>query len=74
MRKLLIITMLAALAGCNEKPREQLGNDTVYVGTGGHSAYVRMVTTTDGTRCAVMVGLKRGGITCDWKATKEESK
>lgn len=74
MKKISMILMLAVLAGCHEQQREQLGSDTVYVGTGGYSAYVRMVTTTDGTRCAVMVGLERGGITCDWRATKEESK
>lgn len=70
--KKIVITLAAmiTLAGCGEQVAKKVGTDTVDVSLGGYSAYVRMVTTTDGTRCAVMVGMDRGGITCDWSKGK----
>ena len=39
-------------------------------GAGG-SAVVEMHTLPDGTRCAVLVGYQKGGITCDWESTRK---
>lgn len=74
MKKLTALMVALALAACGENKPEKVGDNSVDVGFGGYSAYVRMVTTTDGTRCAVMVGLERGGITCDWEASRKENK
>lgn len=57
---------LLILTGCSEQPSEVSGKDSIDVSNSAYGATIRMVTTTDGTRCAVMYGANRGGITCDW--------
>lgn len=32
----------------------------------GVPTVVRMVTLEDGTKCAVLIGYRKGGIDCDW--------
>jgi hypothetical protein len=46
-------------------PKPNAG-ETVY-GSDGTSAHVSLVKLEDGTRCAVVVGMYKGGISCDWK-------
>lgn len=46
--------------------RKPNNGETVY-GTDGTSAHVSVVKLEDGTRCAVVVGMYKGGISCDWK-------
>lgn len=71
MKRYMIILVLIGLAGCKEQERTVNGKDTVNIATDGYDAAVRMVTTTDGTRCAVMVGMSRGGISCDWDGSRK---
>ena len=52
--------LTAVLAGCSK------GENTVSDGWG--EADVKSVTLKDGTRCAVLIGAYKGGITCDWDA------
>jgi hypothetical protein len=49
----------------NTSPKPNAG-ETVY-GSDGTSAHVSLVRLEDGTRCAVVVGMYKGGISCDWK-------
>ena len=72
MKSIVVLAAAILLAACDERKAEQLGQHTVQVTTDGYSASVRMITTTDGTRCAILVGLERGGITCDWEGTRKE--
>lgn len=54
--------LVALLAGCAQQ------EPTSGVEEGPkHDKYVREVVLSDGTRCAVYSGYKKGGITCDWK-------
>jgi len=71
MKGILLILAIIGIAGCHEQSPTAVGKDTVNVATDGYDAAVRMVTTSDGTRCAVMVGVGRGGITCDWEGNRK---
>lgn len=72
MKNIALVIILIGLAGCYEQRPTVKGKDSVNVATDGYDATVRMVTTTDGTRCAVMVGYGRGGITCDWEGSRKQ--
>lgn len=52
--------LVLLLAGCSQQePSVEEGPK--------HDKYVREVVLSDGTRCAVYSGYKKGGISCDWK-------
>ena len=55
--------LTALIVGEQQKSK---GGETVY-GSDGTSAHVSLVKLEDGTRCAVVVGMYKGGISCDWK-------
>jgi hypothetical protein len=62
---LMIVLMTTLMTGCDGVPKE----DTAYdagPGMGG----VFEVRLKDGTRCAVLAMPYKGGITCDWEATR----
>lgn len=72
MKNTIGLISLCILVGCDERPPTVKGENTVNVATNGYDAAVRIIRTTDGTRCAVMVGYGRGGITCDWEGSRKE--
>ncbi len=58
-----ILLSVAVLSGCAGG-----GAEEAVVSDGWGSADVRLVKLSDGTRCAVLIGSYKGGITCDWGA------
>lgn len=70
MKKFFVVLSLAFLAtGCAKSDRP--GDGGVLVTDGMGSITVKEVTLSDGTRCAVAVGYRKGAITCDWSSNKE---
>lgn len=55
------LVIAGALAGCSK------GDTQASISDGWGDADVKLVTLKDGTRCAVLIGLYKGGIHCDWK-------
>ena len=54
------------LYGCGGHSEEQKPDGSLRVTNGGFGDHVKIVVLEDGTRCAVLIGLKKGGISCDW--------
>jgi len=58
-RTVFILATLTLLTGC--------GGD---VSSKGTHADVKEYYLADGTRCAVLIGFKKGGISCDWGSSR----
>ena len=56
-----LVVALVLLAGCDAAPGAQR------LVSGGTLADVQELRLSDGTRCVVMQGPQRGGITCEWR-------
>jgi len=65
MKRVALLISLA-LFGCGGAP-EKTANGTLVSSSGG-TAEVQEITLSDGTRCAVMVGVYKAGISCDWRS------
>ena len=61
---LITILVLLVTAGCSK------GQTQAEVSNGFGSADVKLVELKDGTKCAVMIGARKGGIDCDWSSKK----
>lgn len=55
-----LIMLLSAACG-------KQGDTQATISDGADKGDVVLVTLKDGTRCAVLIGLKKGAISCDWK-------
>lgn len=69
-----ILTGLAVvliLVGCNNQS-ENLPDGIIEASTPMYDGEVTEVTLKDGTRCAVLLGYNRGGISCDWENNHED--
>lgn len=58
-RIVVILALLALLTGCNTD-----------VSSRGNYANVEEYHLPDGTRCAVLIGYQKGGISCDWGSSR----
>lgn len=65
MKKIILITILFC-AGC-ERQIITLPDGAVTVSDGNGAATVQLITLTDGTKCAAMVGYYKGAISCNWR-------
>jgi len=70
-KKILVAMMLVALAplfliGC-EQGTKGAHRRQVDGGFMKGSAEVNMITLEDGTKCAVLIGHRRGALDCNWK-------
>ena len=75
IRKIATITCVLLLTvGCSPGPMEvsQTANGSVVVSNASGEATVSLVTLEDKTRCAVLVGFRKGGIDCHWKGQDDE--
>ncbi len=63
MRKLLAMAAAVLLAACT-RTVEPMPDGTIGI---GNTTTVHSITLSDGTRCAVLVGTYRGGISCNWR-------
>lgn len=59
MRNITLVVILVLLGGC------KIDSD---VSDGLGSASIKEYSLSDGTKCAVLIGVYKGGITCDWSA------
>lgn len=66
MRALLLI-LAGLLAACSEGTAPATPPKRTNIAGSGYSAEVAEVELKDGTRCAVLLGPSRGGITCNWR-------
>ena len=68
MKKLILLISLLALMSCDNMhttTTENIRGDIV-VGNSWGSGAVTEILLEDGTRCAVLIGGYKGGISCDW--------
>lgn len=63
MRKLTVVLFAMLLTACGAEYEKESG----HIAGGGGGGNVQLVTLKDGTRCAVLIGYYKGGITCDWR-------
>lgn len=66
MKKFLLCSVLA-LSACGYKVEPVPNTDAIKVEALGSIGFVQEVTLKDGTKCAVLIGSQRGGISCNWK-------
>ena len=64
MTKILCAAIALLLAACSQQ--------STVTSVDGARADVRMVTLEDGTRCAVLIGVYKGALSCDWRAPSDE--
>lgn len=64
--KFLFLISVFILSACSEHPAETLGKDTLIFSQNGEQASVRVITTTDNTKCILATTYKGVAITCDW--------
>lgn len=48
-------------------PSKTAGKDALPVSDSFGSGDVQLVTLSDGTKCAVLIGMYKGAISCNWK-------
>lgn len=60
--KKLILLLAIVISGCGATPDSE-----AYVSNGWGAADIKLVSLSDGTRCAVLVGTYKGAISCNWK-------
>ena len=53
--------MTLIVAGCNKGVTESEVSD------GWGAAEIKLVTLSDGTKCATLIGYNKGSIHCNWK-------
>lgn len=66
----IFVLSMSILVGCNIKEVEVTENgEQMRVSGAGGSGSIAIVTLPDaqGTKCAVLLGGNKGGISCDWK-------
>ena len=64
-----LLLLCLALAGCSDPVPQQrpvFGGVVVGDAYNGNAA-VQTIQLEDGTRCAVLIGYRKGAISCDWK-------
>lgn len=66
MSRALLVTVLA-LVGCSQGHPPQPSANGIAVSNGDGQAEIQVVTLRDGTRCAVLIGYRKGAISCDWR-------
>jgi|TARA_B110000211_G_C13974985_1_gene506708 uncharacterized lipoprotein NlpE involved in copper resistance len=66
-KKILVAMMLVILAPLSLIGCEQGTGAQVDGGFMKGSAEVNMITLEDGTKCAVLIGHRRGALDCNWK-------
>lgn len=64
-----LVLVFGMLAGCAQSTATKIpGNDGDVLITNGESdATVTEITLKDGTKCAVLIGSRKGAISCGWK-------
>lgn len=65
--KIIFAILLLALAGCGRTPDPSVKR--VSDGLGG--ADVKLVALEDGTKCAVLIGDRKGALSCDWEGNRK---
>jgi len=72
MNKLIAVLLLGSVAvtGCADK-NSVSGQNSVTVRSDSYIGYVSEIYLEDGTRCAVMMGYYKGGLSCDWSGPKK---
>lgn len=64
----LLLATVVALTGCGQSdPRPVAENIGGEVRVPKASGRVTMIRLPDGTRCALLAGHSRGGLSCDWR-------
>jgi len=67
MKAVLLASLALMLAACEgEGYSRTTTSGGIVVSNGASEGEVREIALRDGTRCAVLVGGYKGGITCDW--------
>jgi len=64
-----LLLVALVLAGCGDPAQEMASENrgpSIVSGGGGYGE-VKEVRLSDGTRCVVLIGSSKGGISCDWK-------
>lgn len=61
MKSLAVVVLLLVLSGCNTSPGAQ------DVSSSSGRGEVKIVKLEDGTTCAVLIGYRKGAISCNWK-------
>lgn len=77
MKKLVVIGVALGLAfglaGCSTTVSQKPTDNGLYVGNSSGGGSIEVVYVPHGDRtvtCAVLVGLKKGGLSCDWENAK----
>ena len=65
IKRLLISAVLVLLNGCGDYAAKK---DEINVGV---NDVVYEIYLKDGTRCAVLQGYRKGGLSCDWRTSNE---
>lgn len=58
---MMLVISAAIVAACSK------GDTQATISDGWGDADIKLVTLKDGTRYAALVGVYKGGITCDWE-------
>ena len=65
MKYIAAVLMVLTLTACEQR-QKNIGPSTIALSGGGYGIYVRDLKV-NGTRCIVVYGSSKGGITCDWE-------
>lgn len=64
-KKVICISVLLLLAGCEGPPEQNKYGGVQVYGAGG-AATATSITMPDGTRCVALVGYYKAGLSCEW--------
>lgn len=67
MKKIVILLALLALCGCGRTEVSKNPDGSTSISRGIRDTEVVELTLSDGTKCAALVGTRRGSLTCNWK-------
>lgn len=72
MRYTIVALLLMLVAGCSTdvEQYEDNGYAIMRVESEGFVTYITEIELSDGTRCAVSQGMRKGGISCAWEASR----
>lgn len=64
--KAFVVFAALTLCACSEKAPTPTAAGGVAVTDGNGGATVFLLKLPDGTRCAALIGVNKGALTCDW--------